>query len=84
MTKDDLIKQLKKDYPTLRQGNDEDGYQEIIGDEYDALIEFWADTQLKQEVENLKIETAKAAAEAKLAALGLTTDDLKALGLGGN
>jgi hypothetical protein len=27
---------------------------------------------------------AKAAAEAKLAALGLTTDDLKALGLGGN
>jgi hypothetical protein len=26
----------------------------------------------------------KAAAEAKLAALGLTTDDLKALGLGGN
>jgi hypothetical protein len=27
---------------------------------------------------------AKAAAEAKLAALGLTADDLKALGLGGN
>ena len=29
-------------------------------------------------------EAAKAAAEAKLAALGLTADDLKALGLGGN
>lgn len=29
-------------------------------------------------------EEAKAAAEAKLAALGLTTDDLKALGLGTN
>ena len=29
-------------------------------------------------------QTAKEAAEAKLAALGLTTDDLKALGLGGN
>ena len=28
--------------------------------------------------------TKKAAAEAKLAALGLTADDLKALGLGGN
>ena len=28
--------------------------------------------------------TAKATAEAKLTALGLTTDDLKALGLGGN
>jgi hypothetical protein len=31
-----------------------------------------------------KTEIAKAAAEAKLAALGLTTDDLKALGLGSN
>jgi hypothetical protein len=31
-----------------------------------------------------KAETAKAAAQAKLAALGLTEDDLKALGLGNN
>ena len=30
---------------------------------------------------NAEAETAKAAAQAKLAALGLTTDDLKALGL---
>lgn len=29
-------------------------------------------------------ELSKAVAQAKLAALGLTTDDLKALGLGGN
>jgi hypothetical protein len=29
-------------------------------------------------------EAAKAAAQAKLTALGLTADDLKALGLGGN
>ena len=29
-------------------------------------------------------EAAKESAQAKLAALGLTTDDLKALGLGGN
>jgi hypothetical protein len=38
----------------------------------------------KIEVERLSIETAKNAAQAKLAALGLTTDDLKALGLGSN
>jgi hypothetical protein len=31
-----------------------------------------------------KAETAKAEATAKLAALGLTSDDLKALGLGAN
>ena len=35
---------------------------------------------LKSEQDNLKAQ-AKAAAEAKLAALGLTTDDLRALGL---
>ena len=33
------------------------------------------------EAARLSIETAKEAAQAKLAALGLTTDDLKALGL---
>ena len=43
-------------------------------DEINAAI-----LELKAEAEN-----AKAAAQAKLAALGLTTDDLKALGLGGN
>jgi hypothetical protein len=34
--------------------------------------------------QDAKAETDKAAATAKLAALGLTTDDLKALGLGTN
>lgn len=37
----------------------------------------------EEEIKTAK-EAAKAAAEAKLAALGLTADDLKALGLGGN
>ena len=36
------------------------------------------------EEERNKALEAKAAAEAKLAALGLTANDLKALGLGGN
>jgi hypothetical protein len=42
-----------------------------------------ADAAAKAEAEALET-TAKAAAEAKLAALGLTADDLKALGLGNN
>jgi hypothetical protein len=40
-----------------------------------------ADKQAKEEIEMAKIASAKAAAEAKLAALGLTANDLKALGL---
>jgi len=39
-----------------------------------------ADVQAQSEA----IKVAKEAAQAKLAALGLTADDLKALGLGGN
>ena len=47
------------------------------------------DAEFIAEKENFEAKTeaqaeAKAAAEAKLAALGLTTDDLKALLLGGN
>ena len=40
--------------------------------------------QAAKAAEQALADTAKAAAKAKLAALGLTTDDLKALGLGGN
>lgn len=38
----------------------------------------------QKQILRAEAEAAKAAAEAKLAALGLTTNDLKALGLGGN
>ena len=50
------------------------------------LIVMEADKALKaQEILELDVlSAAKAAAEAKLAALGLTADDLKALGLGNN
>jgi 3-oxoacyl-[acyl-carrier-protein] synthase III len=41
----------------------------------------WVAYQAAQKVEAEARATAKAAAEAKLEALGLTTDDLKALGL---
>jgi hypothetical protein len=49
--------------------------------EIDAAIE-----QIKTDETNAEAQAAaaKEAAQAKLAALGLTTDDLKALGLGNN
>lgn len=52
-----------------------------IADE--IAIELATKEQLKVQQEQ-EASAAKAAAEAKLAALGLTADDLKALGLGGN
>ena len=49
----------------------------------DELADYQAglEATAKAEAANAKIEADKAAAEAKLAALGLTADDLKALGL---
>ena len=44
----------------------------------------WVAYQAKGESDKTEAAAKKAAAEAKLAALGLTADDLKALGLGGN
>jgi len=81
MTKAKMIEKLKTDYPTLRSGSDESGYVDLSADEYEATIAQWADNLLASEAEEAAAKTAKAAAEAKLAALGLTSDDLKALGL---
>jgi hypothetical protein len=53
----------------------------ITKEEFNAGVAKYDAWQSAKEAKNA---TAKAAAEAKLAALGLTADDLKALGLGNN
>jgi len=49
-----------------------------------AIRSEMAKVQIDLEAREVTAAAKKAAAEAKLAALGLTSDDLKALGLGGN
>jgi len=84
----DAIRKLK---PTAEFSYTEDDYSTIKWDvldgtaptqaEIDAAIE-----QVKADeiAAKTKVEADKATAQAKLAVFGLTTDDLKALGLGGN
>jgi hypothetical protein len=82
MRLDEIKKEIKAANPTLRRGSEEDGYVEIIGEEYEAIITNWAQAAYDAELK-IQEETAKReAAEAKLAAIGITPDDLKALGLG--
>ncbi|CAB4145467.1 hypothetical protein UFOVP490_9 [uncultured Caudovirales phage] len=79
-TKAQLITKLKAENPKAH--HDVNGEQiEITGAEYEALISQWADVELAKEAEENAKAAAKAAAEAKLAALGLTAEDLKALGI---
>jgi cytochrome c551/c552 len=83
MTKNEIITKFKKDFPTLTKGED-DQVITLSAEEYEATIEKWAEAELENQAKAAKAEAkaeAKAAAEAKLQALGLTTDDLKALGL---
>jgi len=84
MTKEEIIAELKNQYPTLKSGSDETGYTDLSAKDYQATIEQWADAQITMQ-EKAALETAaeanKTNAQAKLEALGLTAEDLKALGL---
>ena len=86
-TKAEMIALLKAENPTLRIGDDITGYTDLSSVDYEATITEWAEARLAKEeklAEKLAAEAAKVSATAKLAALGLTADDLKALGLGSN
>ena len=83
-TKENIINKLKLEFPTLRVGDDNVGYTDLTAEEYEATISQWADAKLAKEAEETEVQAkaeAKAAAQAKLAALGLTVEDLTALGL---
>lgn len=83
-TKQEIIAELKVIYPTLRTGSEEEGYINLTQAEYNAVISEWADNKLADEAKAQAEKEAaakKLAAEQKLATLGLTADDLKALGL---
>ena len=80
MTREELIAQFKAENPTLTYGiNDE--VLEMTPEQYEETIASWADARIAKESAKAKAEAAKIAAEAKLAALGLSVDDLKALGI---
>lgn len=80
-TKEQLLAAFKLEYPTLRVGNEEEGYTQLSNADYEATLASWADTQIAKELAQQETQARLDAALSKLAALGLTADDLKALGL---
>jgi hypothetical protein len=83
MTKNELIAQCKAENPQMFQTLNDESI-ELVGKDYEKACSDWAEMRLAQialENELAEAQTAKEAAQAKLAALGLSTDDLKALGL---
>jgi hypothetical protein len=70
--------------PTIKIGIGDETFEISSGDDYDNYINILFETEQENEkksIETAKKEADKAKAQAKLEALGLTADDLKALGL---
>jgi len=78
-TKAEAIAALKKEYPTLRTGDDERGYQDLSPAEYEATIEKWAENQIAEEAKAEEAAQAAADKAALLAKLGITADEAKLL-----
>jgi len=85
ITLTEMIEMIKAENPNgLRIGDDDSGYTQLTDDEYNKTIEQWAKSRLERLEQETVLASKRAAALAKLEALGLNVDDLKALGLGGN
>lgn len=81
-TLNEMIEIIKAENPNgLRVGDDEQGYTDLTSEQYAEQVTEWATNRLAKLTAQAEAEAAKIAATAKLAALGLTPDDLKALGL---
>jgi hypothetical protein len=84
-TLNEMIEIIKTENPNgLRVGSAETGYTDLTPEQYIEQVTEWATNRLAKLTAQAEADAAKIAATAKLAALGLTTDDLKALGLGNN
>ena len=78
-TKAEAVAALKVEYPTLRTGDDERGYEDLSPADYESTIEAWADNQLADEAITAEAEQAATDKAALLTKLGLTADELKTL-----
>jgi len=78
-TKSEATKALKLEYPTLKSGSDESGYEDLSPTDYAATIEAWANNQLADEAKAAEAEQAAIDKAALLAKLGITADEAKLL-----
>lgn len=80
-TLNEMIETIKAENPTIQIGDDEAGYTQLTGADYEAQIADWANGRLDKLARLAEKEAAKSAkieAINKLTALGI---DPKALGL---
>ncbi len=79
ITKAEMIEIIKAENPTLRIGNDQDGYTQLTDNEYEAQIEEWADARLTKEQSKLEKEAARLVKISAYEKLGLSETEIEAL-----
>jgi hypothetical protein len=78
-TKEQITAELKAEYPTLKIGNDDEGYTELDAKDYATKISEWTDTVYAEEVAKADAAAKKTKKQEVLAKLGLTADEVTAL-----
>ncbi len=78
-TKKEMIEIIKAENPTLQVGDEENGYTQLTGADYDAIISEWADARLLKEAQLAEAEAKAAEKQAILDRLGLSADEAKLL-----
>jgi len=80
-TLNEMIAIIEAENPTIQIGDEKQGYTQLNSEDYKAQVKQWAQARLDKEARQAQAQADKAVAQQKLTALGLTLDDLKALGL---
>ena len=79
MTKDELIAQYKAENPSLiKRINGQD--IEVDATEYEETMDSWAEAKLAKDARLAEVEESKLAKISAYQKLGLTEDEIKALG----
>jgi hypothetical protein len=79
MTLEKIKADLIKNNATLKSGNEETGYQELTGAEYDAVIDEWAQVIYSRELLEQEKAQKASARESLLERLGITEEEAKLL-----
>ena len=77
MTKEELIAELKTEYPVLTYGINDEVF-EMTSDQYEQTISDWADVRIAKAQAKSDAKAVKASLIQKLLALGITEEEARA------
>jgi hypothetical protein len=78
-TKTEMVAIIKAEKPSLRVGDEDQGYTDLTPAEYEAQVSEWADSRLLKEAQAAKVQANVKAREALLIKMGITAAEAELL-----